>query len=214
MTPAVALFSLLGATPLAWMTRRLAVFLTGTQVAPPRLAWMAIAALAMIASSLALAAPAAGWILGVALLILIDADLIAFRLPDAITLPLILAGLVVAGVSGAPPWPDLRSGPLVSHLIGAGAGYAALAAVAAGYRRLRGRDGLGLGDAKLAAAGGAWLGWTALPLMILIACGLAFIWIGLRLARHGRAVLSQASPFGPPLAVAIWILWLVPGLIA
>lgn len=214
MTAAAIIASVLGAPPLAWTTRNLALALTGAQGAPRHLAGGAVLALAMIASSLALGPPPAGWILGVALLILIDADLAALRLPDAITLPLILAGLVVAGVGGAAPGPAPWPGPLASHTIGAVAGYVALAAVATGYRRLRGRDGLGLGDAKLAAAGGAWLGWTALPLMILIACGLAFIWIGLRLARGGQAVLSEATPFGPPLAVAIWSLWLFPGLVA
>jgi len=43
------------------------------------------------------------------------------------------------------------------------------------YRRLRGQDGLGRGDAKLLAAGGAWCGWSGLPLIVLISSALALI---------------------------------------
>ena len=83
-----------------------------------------------------------------------------------------------------------------------------LAAVAASYRALRGREGLGGGDAKLLAASGAWLGAAALPQVILFAAlgALAHAAVqrlaGKRLGRH------SAMPFGPFLAVATWFLWL------
>jgi leader peptidase (prepilin peptidase)/N-methyltransferase len=71
---------------------------------------------------------------------------------------------------------------------------------------LRGREGLGQGDAKLLAAGGAWLGWEALPWVVLLA---AMLGLALALFRRARGVAltrETALPFGPPLALAIWII--------
>ncbi len=121
-----------------------------------------------------------------------------FRLPDIGTLPLIAIGVLLA------MW---RGGDLgLDHLIGAGAGFALFAAIGAAYFRTRGVDALGLGDAKLLAAAGAWLGWQALAPVILIA---ALAGIVVALARGaGR---GAHIPFGPPLAAAfagIWIFFL------
>jgi leader peptidase (prepilin peptidase)/N-methyltransferase len=96
----------------------------------------------------------------------------------------------------------------LAHLIGAATGFLVLYLIAILYRRARAREGLGLGDAKLAAAAGAWLSWQALPSVILIACAAAFIWIGVRVALRGRAVLSQQIAFGVPLCFAFWLIWL------
>ena len=72
------------------------------------------------------------------------------------------------------------------------------------YRRLRGREGMGLGDAKLLGAAGAWVGWQGLAGVLLIAAvtGLATA-VVLR-----RTSLSDALPFGPFLALGIWLTWL------
>ena len=83
-------------------------------------------------------------------------------------------------------------------------GYAAFRAVSLGYRRWRGREGLGAGDAKLLAAGGAWVGLEALSSAVLIGavlglCGAA------ALVRPGRAGWGATRvPFGPSLALGIW----------
>ena len=71
-----------------------------------------------------------------------------------------------------------------------------------------GRDGLGVGDAKLLAAAGSWLGLGALPLVVLLAAlvGLAFAGIA---AATGRAMLATSTlPFGAFLAASIWLVWL------
>ena len=84
----------------------------------------------------------AGWALfGWLLLVLAVLDWRHFWLPDALTLPLAFLGLTV-GLWVTDPM-------LTDRLIGAGAGYFSLLAVATGYRLMRGREGLGLGDAKL-----------------------------------------------------------------
>jgi leader peptidase (prepilin peptidase)/N-methyltransferase len=76
------------------------------------------------------------------------------------------------------------------------------------YRRLRGRDGLGRGDAKLLAAGGAWLGWSALPWVVLLAALLGLLLALLQRLRGERLTAETAVPFGPALALAIWLIWI------
>jgi leader peptidase (prepilin peptidase)/N-methyltransferase len=76
------------------------------------------------------------------------------------------------------------------------------------YRRLRRREGLGQGDAKLFAAAGAWLGIAALPQVVLLAALAALIAAaGLSLAGT-RLRAHTALPFGPFLALASWSIWL------
>jgi leader peptidase (prepilin peptidase)/N-methyltransferase len=120
---------------------------------------------ALIDIGIPLPALAISALLAAALVALSVIDLATMRLPDAITLPLIIAGPPIAWALG---WDD----PLW-RFVGAGGGFLALFAVAEGYRALRGRAGLGLGDAKLFAAAGAWLGIGGLPSVLLWACGIA-----------------------------------------
>ena len=121
-------------------------------------------------------------------------------LPDGLTLPLLLLGLAVT----AWLWPP----ELTDHALAAAAGYLIFRGVALGYRLVRGRDGLGSGDAKLLAASGAWLGLAALSWVVLIAAcaGLA---LAAGLALRARPLSGQmVLPFGPPLALATWLIWL------
>jgi leader peptidase (prepilin peptidase) / N-methyltransferase len=128
-------------------------------------------------------------------------DLRRWLLPDALTLPLIIAGLAAAFLFN----PDQLTG----RALGAALGYSSLVAIAAAYRALRGREGLGGGDAKLLAASGAWLGAAALPQVILLAALSALAAAaGLRLAGI-RLGIHSALPFGPFLALATWVLWLL-----
>lgn len=138
--------------------------------------------------------------LGWTLLTLAAIDHREFIAPDVITLPLIPAGLVVAWM--------VDPGLLVGHAMGVLAGFAAFAAIAGAYRRVRDREGLGLGDAKLLAAAGAWLGWQALPSVVVIAAasGLAF---ALATSRGGgKLAWTSRIAFGPHLALAFWLVWL------
>jgi leader peptidase (prepilin peptidase)/N-methyltransferase len=129
-------------------------------------------------------------------------DLRTFRLPDVITLPLILSGLFFNGFSGE----GLAS--LQDSAIGAILGYTSLWLLNLIYRQAKKQDGIGMGDAKLLAALGAWLGWLALPGILLIASltGLigGFMWLQWNKQNH-----RSAFPFGPFLAIAgiIELLW-------
>jgi leader peptidase (prepilin peptidase)/N-methyltransferase len=101
------------------------------------------AAVAVAAWSLATVPGWMGWAgcgLGWALLVLAVIDWRAFVLPDEITLPLVAAGLLLAAIA----WPE----ELGDRVIGAAGGFAAFAAIAWTYRRLRGRPGLGLGTRR------------------------------------------------------------------
>jgi leader peptidase (prepilin peptidase)/N-methyltransferase len=140
---------------------------------------------------------AIGWML----LVLAWIDGEHFLLPRVLTLPLMAAGILTAAFT------DTQA--LTDSLIGAACGYLSLRLVAATYRVLRGRDGLGLGDADLMAAAGAWLGWAMLPATIVVAasCGLIAVLVA-RLAGK-RIDAATAIPFGPFLALAFWGLYLV-----
>ncbi|MBV8094170.1 MAG: prepilin peptidase [Acetobacteraceae bacterium] len=139
-------------------------------------------------------------ILGWTLLVLAWIDWTHLLLPDALTLPLVLAGLGATWL--------LDPGSISNHAAAAVAGYGSFRAIEVTYRWLRGREGLGQGDAKLMAAAGAWVGLESLATLVLVAAliGLA-VAIGLRIG--GRVIDRQtAIPFGPALCVATWAVWM------
>jgi leader peptidase (prepilin peptidase)/N-methyltransferase len=148
-----------------------------------------------------------GWLLwatcgfGWVLLLSAAIDWRHMYLPDGLTLPLLLAGLVLTA------WRDVDL--LWAHGLGAVAGFAVFALTAWLYRKLREREGLGLGDAKLLAAVGAWVGWTGLPSTVLFAA-LAGIVAALARQRFSRSSTGreQPIPFGPFLGLGGWLVWL------
>jgi leader peptidase (prepilin peptidase)/N-methyltransferase len=157
-----------------------------------------LAAAGLGAASVVLIPGAGGWVLalfGWMLLPLALLDARHYWLPDALTAPLAVAGLLLAG-------PMLDSS-LPARLTGAIAGGATLGLLALLFRRMRGRDGMGGGDPKLAAAIGAWLGWVPLPVMLLIASAGGIAWV---LASARGADLSERQiPFGVFLCAAAWV---------
>ena len=135
-----------------------------------------------------------------ALVTLTVIDLRTMLLPDVITLPLMWLGLLLALAS---VFVDLPSA-----VIGAAAGYLSLWSVYHLFRLLTGKEGMGYGDFKLLAALGAWMGWQALPGIILLSSVVgAAVGIILIVARGRDRQLP--IPFGPYLAAAgwLWLLW-------
>jgi leader peptidase (prepilin peptidase)/N-methyltransferase len=121
-------------------------------------------------------------------------------LPDTITLPLLWAGLLLS-------LPGVFVGSATS-IIGAAAGYLSLWSIYHLFRLLTGKEGMGYGDFKLLGAIGAWVGWQALPVVILFSSVVgATIGIGLILFKGRDHNLPM--PFGPFLAAAGWLtlLW-------
>jgi leader peptidase (prepilin peptidase)/N-methyltransferase len=142
---------------------------------------------------------AATCVLGWSLLLLAVIDWRVQLLPDVITLPLLLAGLAWAGL--------LDRDLFLDHLIGALAGFTLFALAAFVYRFLRGREGLGFGDAKLLAGIGAWVTWTGLPTVVLWGSILGLV-VALARAMTGRGLkLSDRLPFGTFLAAGGWLVW-------
>ncbi|MFC7050291.1 prepilin peptidase [Emcibacter nanhaiensis] len=142
-----------------------------------------------------------GAVLFVPLMVLSLIDLKTYRLPDYLTLPLAGAGLAFSYL-GYPAFPDF-----LHSLMGAAAGYLFIYMVALSYRKVRGREGIGMGDAKLLAAAGAWAGVLYLPFILLLAsvAGLLVVLV----SKRGAATLETMMPFGPFLAVGTWLTWVL-----
>ena len=141
-------------------------------------------------------------ILASLLLALTYIDIKSFRLPNMLTFPLIVLGLGQAFIL------DL---PLKDHIIGAVIGYFAFVIIEQVFLKFRGYPGLGRGDAKLLAGGGAWTGWFGLPYIVLMAslAGLSLIFVGLLTGRFkGKNMKQLAIPFGPFLSLAIFLVWI------
>ena len=120
-------------------------------------------------------------------------------LPDQLTLPLLWMGLV-ANAFGV-------FTSLESALWGAVAGYMSLWSVYWSFRLATGKHGMGYGDFKLLAALGAWLGWQALPMIVLMAAVTGII-VGI-LLRFRKEKSDPQMPFGPFLSVGGlgYLLW-------
>jgi leader peptidase (prepilin peptidase)/N-methyltransferase len=199
--PALAAAPVAGAVGAAVVERHC----RGLWRSPPlrTMAAFALAAAALAAWAASETAGAALWLscaLGWVLLVLAETDRRTMLLPDSLTLPLVACGLLAAW------W--LAPARLLDHAIGATAGFTALALIGWLYRHVRGREGLGLGDAKLLAAAGAWLGWAALPGVVVVA-GASALAVALAGRLSGRPLAAgDALPFGPYLALGVWLGWL------
>jgi len=128
---------------------------------------------------------------GCAMIVLFVIDLQHKLLPNVITLPGIVAGLLLSEVAG-PGW--------LASLIGVAAGYGSLFLIAEGYYRLRHVEGMGGGDLKMLAMVGAFLGWKMVFLTALFASFSGTL-VGLGLMIAKRKSLQSQLPFGCFLAL-------------
>jgi len=137
-------------------------------------------------------------ILAPALIVLSETDRQAFRLPDVITIPLGLSGILATTIT---------DGGIVWHVFSAGLGLVLILLVDQAYRAWRGFSGIGFGDAKLFAASGAWLGAEALPTVLLWSCLTALVVLALAHAAGRQIGAQTAIPFGSFLAFGTWLVW-------
>lgn len=131
---------------------------------------------------------------GTVLLALSLIDIDTMLLPDSLTLGLLWAGLI----SSAMGLTDLQ---ITDSVWGAAAGYGVLWLVQAVFGLVTGKQGMGEGDFKLLAALGAWLGWLALPMLVLMS-SLLGVFVALVMRWRGQLKPGQALPFGPYLALS------------
>lgn len=170
---------------------------------------VALASVSVFAGGVVSGAAGAG--LAILMLAIAIVDARQFIIPDRLNAAAFTLGVVNAGL----PWSmlELWSFALqdVAHAILRGACLAAaFLAIRIGYRRLRHRDGMGLGDVKLAAVAGVWLDWTTIPVTIEIAVLAALAFYVMRQAISGQPLRVMARlPFGLFFAPAIWIGWLI-----
>ena len=136
---------------------------------------------------------------------LIDAD--HQIIPDSIVIPLMWVGLVMSLFHPLAGADTLFIAPQ-DAVVGAVAGYLSLWSVYQLFKLVTGKEGMGYGDFKLLAALGAWLGWQALPTIILMSAVVGAI-IGIVLIIFRGRDRQIPIPFGPYLAAAGWItmLW-------
>lgn len=185
----------------SWLALRGRCRRCGARIAPTHV--MVELASAAIGGAAQWLAPGIGGLalalLGWQLLLLGWLDARHFWLPHVLSVTLALTGVVCGGVAGAAVGLPI---PLIDRMIGAMAGFSCLFIIAAAYRQLRGRDGLGGGDAPMFGAIGAWTGWALLPIILLLA---AFAGIAAALAAHGRGDRNLATrqlPLGTLMALA------------
>ncbi len=135
---------------------------------------------------------AAAFVWALIALALIDFD--THYLPDSITIPLLWSGIVLSFFA-------VFSSDLNSSVLGAVLGYLSLWSIYWIFKLITKKEGMGYGDFKLLAALGAWMGWQALPAIILISSAIGAA-IGLTMIASGLMKRSQQIPFGPYLALA------------
>jgi len=140
-----------------------------------------------------------------AMLAIAISDARSFIVPDVLSLPAIPAGLLVSGYindSGQPSW------VILEHLVAAILSGLLLLAIKEAYSAIREREGLGLGDVKLAGVAGAWTGLTGFSQAILLASIVALVVISALNASSAKTYRRTTPvPFGAYFAPSIWLIW-------
>jgi len=150
---------------------------------------------------------AAGWLLASLLLPMVLIDLDHLWLPEPLCRWGLVLGLALTAIAGYRQGAAVGGAQLLDHLIAAAAGLLAMEGLSALAQKLMGKPALGLGDAKLTALLGAWLGLYAMALAVFLAF-LSGALLGSALMLVGRLQRGQPFPFGPYLAaggLAVWI---------
>ena len=143
---------------------------------------------------------------GLAILMLSIAivDARRFIIPDWLVATAIALGFVSAGIESGFDISEMAYAGLRGALVGL-----AFVALREAYWRLRKREGMGLGDVKLAVVAGLWLDWMGIAFAIEMAALAALAITGFRIWRGQAITGATAVPFGLYFAPAIWLAWLI-----
>ena len=131
-------------------------------------------------------------ILSLAFLIIFFIDLRHYIIPNSITYPMMILGLIKSFD------PNLNSifPNYINSLIGGIFGYAMIWSIIYFYKQIKKKDGMGLGDAKLFAVIGFWFGWISIPFIIFLSSIIALVYVLPDLLKNSKKMSSQI-PFGP-----------------
>jgi leader peptidase (prepilin peptidase) / N-methyltransferase len=144
-------------------------------------------------------------VLGTLMLAGADVDARTYLLPDTVTIGTVVAGLVSAPIfDPAAPWLAIATAMARSLCV-----VLAVALVRRGYRTLRGREGLGFGDVKLAAGIGAWLPLGAIPICFALATIGALLSVLWHYSRGERLDGATKLPLGAYLCPALWLVFYI-----
>jgi leader peptidase (prepilin peptidase) / N-methyltransferase len=144
--------------------------------------------------------------LGVLMIAIAIVDSRRFIIPDELSAAAVVLGLLHAAIESS----DMIVEALFSAALRGAVLAFAFLSLRVLYRHFRGREGIGLGDVKLAGVAGVWLDWPMIPVAIEIAALAALAVYATRLIHRGRRVRSASRmPFGLFFAPAIWLGWLL-----
>jgi leader peptidase (prepilin peptidase)/N-methyltransferase len=135
------------------------------------------------------------------------------RVPDLWNFTAAISGLAFVWLDAvswsSPPLPEMGRALLAGVLCGG-----MFLLLREGFFRLRRKEGLGLGDVKLAAAGGIWLGWELFAIAVMLAALVALAFVVVQTARQRSWQPDARVPLALLLAPAIWLCWYIGQLYA
>ena len=139
------------------------------------------------------------FILSIFFIIIFFIDLKHFIIPNELTFPLMAIGLLK---SFDPNLNQYLFPNFLNSLIGGVAGYIIIWMIIFIYKRLRNKEGMGLGDAKLLSAIGFWFGWISIPFILFFSSFIALVLAIPSLINKSKNLSSQI-PFGPYLILGL-----------
>ncbi len=135
--------------------------------------------------------------LSIFFIIIFFIDLKHYIIPNALTFPLMIIGLV----KSFDPNLNINLFPnYLNSLIGGILGYLVIWLIILFYKKIKNKEGMGLGDAKLLSAIGFWFGWVSIPFIIFLSSIIALIVVTPSLINKSKEMSSQI-PFGPYLVI-------------
>ncbi len=148
--------------------------------------------------------------LGMAMAVIAITDARYFIVPDVISLPMIVLGIILS-----PLFPHQTESALTLFYsaIAALVGFLVFYSLRRFYELFRKREGLGLGDVKLAAVAGAWTGLEGMNMVFLLSSLSAICFISLKSLSGNKVKSTTAIPFGVFIAPSIWIVWVTQSVI-
>ena len=132
-------------------------------------------------------------ILSIFFIIIFFIDLKHFIIPNELTFPLMIIGFIK---SFDPNLNQTIFPNYINSLIGGLFGYSIIWLIIFIYKKIRNKEGMGLGDAKLLAVVGFWFGWVSIPFVIFISSAVALILVIPSILNKSRKMSSEI-PFGP-----------------